>query len=758
MFKFRVLELQNISNKKGERIMKKYILLLLLLFTSVNLYAVTLYTPNGKSFNTHDEGRASYDDTWFEAYKDSLFGPGKLYPNSEVLGEWEEGLWEYNCHVFAWNNWQGAERWDSESDMWTLGKPSPYNLLWRGHPAVWYTDSDNPIGIVSYIVTTTQSEASIITYKSGSTITHSARIVGDGTRYISKWGPSPIVNHPPTEVPISYGSTYKFYKINPAYRPIGSGDPAGRDWQTISNALSGITSGSRIAILSGGTYSESPTLTTDNVIIDGGDASTTTINGDVTIQNAEYSTLRNFTVNDEIHVNSGHHNEISNLITKERTVWNNSSYGNILNVFADHGDKYGIKIYQSYNMYIDYFESFDGSKYGIYANSYSSLDLWTVGSYYNNQITDKTFAVQITNHSIGDLLYTYFCDNLYDIWNASGPVGETDVYANYCIWSDDPNNTTYGDVVFYPTSGWYDCGAMAKRSGLNEPSNVNYDIQNTESGNTDFDEALEIFKDLRMQSKLDDSFIKDEHIQEYQEAIDKLKKVVYESTDDSIAVSALVYLSWCYKEINGSDVYIEYLEFLIKDKKYTGELKYHAKMLFASENVLNKEYAIALQQYDEVLNTCSINDILVESLYGKGIIYLYYLNEKDKAIGVFKELVEKYPDNPTAESAMDELENIGENFYVSEDNELSPSEFTIENYPNPFNPKTQIRFSLPEAVHVKIQVYNSIGQLVKTLVNTNMEAGNHEIEFNAKGMASGVYMYRFEAGEFRDVKKMLLIK
>ena len=225
--------------------MKKLISMLILLLSTINMSAVTLYTPNGKSFTTSDGGWSSYDADWFEEYKDG-FGPGTLYPNSEVLGEWESGIWEYNCHVFAWNNWQGADRWSSESDMWKLGKPSPYNLMWRPYPDVWYTDSDNPIGIVSYI-SASSSEAAICTYSGN----HSARIVGDGSYFISKWGRNPIIKHPPTEVPTSYYSVDAYFKINPAYRPIGDGDPAGRDWETINNAISGITSGSLISVLSG---------------------------------------------------------------------------------------------------------------------------------------------------------------------------------------------------------------------------------------------------------------------------------------------------------------------------------------------------------------------------------------------------------------------------------------------------------------------------------------------------------------------------
>ena len=155
-------------------------LTLLLLVNLIN--GATLYTPNGKSINTFDANRSSYNSAHFEAYKSNNFGTDNLYPNSEVLGQYEDGLWEYNCHVFAWNNWQGTEKWNSESDMWKLGKPSPNDLMWRNFPDVWYEDSDNPIGIVSYIEANNSSEASIVTYKLNNTITHSARIVGSGYR------------------------------------------------------------------------------------------------------------------------------------------------------------------------------------------------------------------------------------------------------------------------------------------------------------------------------------------------------------------------------------------------------------------------------------------------------------------------------------------------------------------------------------------------------------------------------------------------
>ena len=93
-----------------------------------------------------------------------------------------------------------------------------------------------------------------------------------------------------------------------------------------------------------------------------------------------------------------------------------------------------------------------------------------------------------------------------------------------------------------------------------------------------------------------------------------------------------------------------------------------------------------------------------------------------------------------------------------------PDEFKLQqNHPNPFNPYTQIRFQLPEANFVLIRIFNTLGQQVRNLVNRRYEAGFHHVIWDSKdnignSVPTGVYVYRIEAGEFQDVKKMILIK
>ncbi|MCC7429814.1 carboxypeptidase regulatory-like domain-containing protein [bacterium] len=95
--------------------------------------------------------------------------------------------------------------------------------------------------------------------------------------------------------------------------------------------------------------------------------------------------------------------------------------------------------------------------------------------------------------------------------------------------------------------------------------------------------------------------------------------------------------------------------------------------------------------------------------------------------------------------------------------EVSKNFVLANNFPNPFNPTTKIEFAIPEFSNVKISVYNVLGQLVKTLINQNLEKGSYKTSWNGtnesgKSVSSGIYFYRLEAGNFNQTKKMLFLK
>jgi hypothetical protein len=81
-----------------------------------------------------------------------------------------------------------------------------------------------------------------------------------------------------------------------------------------------------------------------------------------------------------------------------------------------------------------------------------------------------------------------------------------------------------------------------------------------------------------------------------------------------------------------------------------------------------------------------------------------------------------------------------------------------QNYPNPFNPSTTVHFALPDRAHVTLTVYNTLGQAVAELLDGDIEAGHHSIQFNATGLSSGVYFCRLQAGAFSQTKKLVLAR
>lgn len=89
----------------------------------------------------------------------------------------------------------------------------------------------------------------------------------------------------------------------------------------------------------------------------------------------------------------------------------------------------------------------------------------------------------------------------------------------------------------------------------------------------------------------------------------------------------------------------------------------------------------------------------------------------------------------------------------------APGKFELEqNYPNPSNPTTTIGYMIPSDALVKIVVYDMAGKEVQTLVNAQHTAGYHKAEFNGSGLSSGIYIYKITAGDYSNVKKMILIK
>ena len=96
---------------------------------------------------------------------------------------------------------------------------------------------------------------------------------------------------------------------------------------------------------------------------------------------------------------------------------------------------------------------------------------------------------------------------------------------------------------------------------------------------------------------------------------------------------------------------------------------------------------------------------------------------------------------------------------ISQNGTEIPGSYSLsQNFPNPFNPSTTISFNIPTSSFVNLKVYNSLGKEVALLVSEQLNSGSYNIGFDASGLNSGVYFYTLETSDFRDTKKMLLIK
>jgi len=97
--------------------------------------------------------------------------------------------------------------------------------------------------------------------------------------------------------------------------------------------------------------------------------------------------------------------------------------------------------------------------------------------------------------------------------------------------------------------------------------------------------------------------------------------------------------------------------------------------------------------------------------------------------------------------------------FTTNGNNKIPSDFMLhQNFPNPFNPSTNIKFEIPKSSYVKLNIYDINGRLLEYLINEEMNPGVYEVIWNASNYSSGIYFYRFETENYTETKRMTLIK
>lgn len=189
--------------------------------------------------------------------------------------------------------------------------------------------------------------------------------------------------------------------------------------------------------------------------------------------------------------------------------------------------------------------------------------------------------------------------------------------------------------------------------------------------------------------------------------------------------------------------------------------------------VSERSVSQALACYDANIQRYPNSDIERRALYGGFSLALFNSGDTNRARAAYSTLATRYSSSTERHLAETQLAAFssrisspsgqGQNVaFLGKEKyhpEALPSDFALyQNFPNPFNPSTAITFSLPMGAHVTLKVFDVMGREVHTLVNDVREAGNHQVQFDASDLASGVYFYRMQAGPVNIVKRLLLLK
>jgi len=204
----------------------------------------------------------------------------------------------------------------------------------------------------------------------------------------------------------------------------------------------------------------------------------------------------------------------------------------------------------------------------------------------------------------------------------------------------------------------------------------------------------------------------------------------------------------------------------------------------ADDTLYSTSLKLLIYEYmrlQEIENALEVSKTIIErypdskleefTLFDQFNIYLELLELPDQATGILATLEKKYPKSSTifhARAALDLPVETHSSYTSSTLHELeSPSDIPdcfqlFHNYPNPFNPSTEIKFALPEAGNVELRIFNQLGQQVAVLVNGFQQAGVHSVFWNGcdelgNTVASGVYFYKIRAGSFEQTRKMILL-
>ncbi|MBN1638319.1 MAG: T9SS type A sorting domain-containing protein [Ignavibacteriales bacterium] len=450
----------------------------------------------------------------------------------------------------------------------------------------------------------------------------------------------------------------------------------------------------------------------------------------------------------------GVHNYASNMIINWCRFVNNTN-----GIYCDYNSQLDLNTTYHYENPIDSNNVFNNNKYGVYIKSNGNGNLGTYQEHPSGLWCYGGF-----NHFIlgGQTLY-----NVYSLKS-------TQIKAEANFWPYEGfeyNFKNYGNVDVYPTADEI-VGEMSFKVADGKLSKGTGDKK--ENSDTLMLQAYILMKDTL-----------------YEDAAEIYKKII-DSKKDDFEVEALINLVYCYKMLKDTTSLNNYLLQKESEKQNTKFGRVISSFV-VSEFANRGKYQEAIDKnFDLITKLKNLKqdkenkEDLASVLYHQGVLYEVLANmnlepegDGPKVISKSGEMNEKsksYFDEILRDLADTETAKFLKHFYKNEEQrafmqmEVLPTEYKLEgNYPNPFNPSTTIKYSLPFNSNVRLIIYDILGREVVELVNNSEQAGVKKVLWNGltsngSMVSSGIYIYRIEAtslensATFNAVEKMMLLK
>ncbi len=509
-------------------------------------------------------------------------------------------------------------------------------------------------------------------------------------------------------------------------------------YPTIWSAANDVTSGQTIQ-LANGTYNESRYIGIydDNISLEGTSRSNTIINADVQIGTADNITISDLTI-DGILCNGF------------------SSFNNVINVKVEE------RIVDEYNDY-HYYENIIGSNNSSedLMSVYSDFDMFQHGNMFRtdkNRCLDirETFFVLIESeinncqngvYLTGSSTYAMIVGNYF--------YNDCDIYVGEGCELYKEGNIRYGgggsaeEIIL--------CGPGSSEKVAQNKSSSNSLSVLTNSTNTQYREAIDIFINLRQNLRNNKSKRRLEYETDYKKVISIIENVL-QSYEKPNSLGALQILISCYNAIDRHDTAINYLQNIFEDSRYE-PFQYQIEMLLIRNYILNKDYSNALKVLNTIDELADTKDRSAEVLLCRAMFYNLCMKDNNNALKLYSEIIDEYPDSRSAKSAKIKLKiittspNAYEEYAINDNN--NNANFTLLNYPNPFNPTTTFRYTAPWNGILQVEIFNSLGQRVRHFKEIHFKKGSSQLVWNGQNdigikVTSGVYFVRFRAVSSQD--------